>query len=84
MDDSEFVLIQIPFNKLVLKKKYMIETHGLMYTGTYYYMFGPTDVIGDMFGLGQPAFIDVKPTINDSMLICTAYDKFYDLKVKTE
>jgi hypothetical protein len=47
-------------------------------------MFGPTDVIGDMLGLGQPCFIDVKPTITDSMLICTAYDKFYDLKVKTE
>jgi hypothetical protein len=85
MDKSESVLIQIPFNKLVLKKKYMIETHGLIYTGTYYYMFGPTDVIGDMFGLGQPVFIDVKPPIqNDSMLICTAYDKFYELKVKIE
>jgi hypothetical protein len=84
MDKTESLLIQVPFNKLVLKKKYMIETHGLMYTGTYYYMFGPTDVIGDMFGLGQPCFIDVKPTINDSMLICSAYDKFYDLKVKTE
>jgi hypothetical protein len=47
-------------------------------------MFGPTDVIGDMFGLGQPCFIDVKPPISGSLLICTAYDKFYDLKVKTE
>ena len=84
MDKSESVLIQVPFNKLVLKKKYMIETHGLIYTGTYYYMFGPTDVIGDMLGLGQPCFIDVKPPISDSMLICTAYDKFYDLKVKIE
>ena len=84
MDKSESVLIQIPFNKLVLKKKYMIETKGLIFTGTYYYMFGPSDVIGDMFGLGQPCFIDVKPTITEAMLICTAYDKFYDLKVKTE
>jgi hypothetical protein len=63
----------------------MIETHGLIYTGTYYYMFGPTDVIGDMFGLGQPVFIDVNPkNENNSMLICTAYDKFYELKVKIE
>ena len=88
MDDSEFVLIQIPFNKLVLTKKYMIIIHGLdglVYTGTFYYMFGPTDVIGDMLGLGQPVFIDFKPNIeNKSMLICSAYDKFYDLKVKIE
>jgi len=84
MDKSESVLIQIPFNKLVLKKKYMIETNGSVFTGTYYYMFGPNDVIGDMLGLGQPCFIDVNPTINDSMLICSAYDKFYDLKVKKE
>ena len=84
MDDSEFVLIQVPFNKLVLTKKYMIETDDSTYTGTFYYMFGPTDVIGDMLGLGQPCFIDIKPTINDSMLICSAYDKFYDLKVKID
>jgi hypothetical protein len=84
MDESIFVLIQIPFNKLVLKKRYMIETHGLIYTGTFYYMFGPDDVISDMFGLGQPVFVDVKPTINESMLICSAYDKFYDLKVKID
>jgi len=86
MDDSEFVLIQVPFNKLVLTKKYMIETqYGLMFTGTFYYMFGPTDVIGDMLGLGQSAFIDFKPNIeNKSLLICSAYDKFYDLKVKID
>jgi hypothetical protein len=85
MDDSEFVLIQIPFNKLVLKKKYMIETNESIYTGTFYYMFGPTDIIRDMLGLGQPVFIDVKPNIkNNSMLICSADDKFYDLKVKIE
>jgi hypothetical protein len=85
MDDSEFVSIPVAFNKLVLKKRYMIETHGLVYTGTFYYMFGPTDVISDMLGLGQPVFIDFKPNIeNKSMLICTAYDKFYDLKVKIE
>lgn len=84
MDDSMSILIQIPFNKLILKKRYMIETHELIYTGTYYYMFGPNDPIGDMLGLGQPCFIDIKPTITDAMLICTAYDKFYDLKVKTE
>ena len=85
MDDSMSILIQIPFNKLVLKKRYMIETHGLIYTGTYYYMFGPNDPIGDMLGLGQPVFIDFKPNIeNKALLICTAYDKFYDLKVKME
>ena len=85
MDNSESVLIQIPFNKLVLKKKYMIETCENVYTGTFYYMFGPNDPIGDMLGLGQPVFIDFKPNIEKkSMLICTAYDKFYDLKVKME
>jgi len=85
MDESIFVLIQIPFNKLVLKKRYMIETNGLIYTGTFYYMFGPTDIIGDLLGLGQPCFTDIKPNIeNKSMLICTATDKFYDLKVKIE
>ena len=85
MDESMSILIQIPFNKLVLKKRYMIETHELIYTGTYYYMFGPNDPIGDMLGLGQPVFIDFKPNIvNKSLLICTAYDKFYDLKVKIE
>jgi len=79
------ILIPIPFNKLVLKKRYMIETHKLIYIGTYYYMFGPNDPIGDMLGLGQPAFIDVNPNIkNNSMLICSAYDKFYELKVKIE
>ena len=63
----------------------MIETYGLTYTGTFYYMYGPNDPIGDMLGLGQPVFIDFKPNIeNKSMLICTAYDKFYDLKVKME
>jgi hypothetical protein len=85
MDDSEFVSIPVAFNKLILKKRYMIETHGLVYTGTFYYMFGPTDIIGDMLGLSQPVFIDVKPNIeNTSMLICTVYDKFYELKVKIE
>jgi hypothetical protein len=85
MDDSEFVSIPVAFNKLVLNKRYMIERHGLVYTGTFYYMFGPTDVIGDMLGLGQPVFIDFKPNIeNKSILICTAYDKFYKLKVKIE
>jgi len=84
MDDSEFVSIPVAFNKLVLKKRYMIETHGLVYTGTFYYMFGPNDPIGDMLGLGQPVFIDVKPNIEKTMLICTAYDKFYELKVKIE
>ena len=63
----------------------MIETNGSVFIGTYYYMFGPADVIGDMFGLGQPCFIDFKPNIeNKSLLICTAYDKFYELKVKME
>jgi len=48
-------------------------------------MFGPNDPIGDMLGLGQPVFIDFKPNIeNKSLLICTVYDKFYDLKVKME
>uniref|UniRef100_A0A6C0D3K7 Uncharacterized protein n=1 Tax=viral metagenome TaxID=1070528 RepID=A0A6C0D3K7_9ZZZZ len=87
MDKSESVLIQVPFNKLVLKKKYMIITkkHGIIFTGIYYCMFGPSDIIGDMLGLGQPCFIDFKPNIeNKSLLICDAYDKFYDLKVKTE
>ena len=85
MDKSESVLIQVPFNKLVLKKKYMIKTNGLIYTGTFYYMFGPTDIIGDLLGLGQPCFTDFKPKIeNKSMLICSAYDKFYELKVKIE
>jgi len=46
-------------------------------------MFGPNDPIGDMLGLGQPVFIDFKPNIeNKSLLICTVYGKFYDLKVK--
>ena len=42
-------------------------------------MFGPNDSIS----LGQLVFIDFKPKIeNKKLLICTAYDKFYDLKVK--
>ena len=85
MDNSESVLMQIPFNKLVLKKKYMIKTNGLIYTGTFYYMFGPTDIIGDMLGLGQPVFRDFKPKLEtQTMLICSATDKFYELKVKME
>ncbi len=84
MDKSTSVLFQIPFNKLVLKKRYMIERHGSIFTGTFYHMFGPTDVMGDMLGLGQPCFIDINPPQNNSMLICTAYDKFYELKVKIE
>jgi len=85
MDKSESVLIQVPFNKLVSKKKYMIETNRLIFTGTYYYMFGSTDIIEDMLGIGQPCFIDFKPNNeNKSLLICSAYDKFYELKVKIE
>lgn len=85
MDESEFVLMPVSYNKLVLKKRYMIETNGLVFTGTFYYMFGPADVISDMLGLGQPCFTDFKPNIeNKSLLICTATDKFYDLKVKIE
>ena len=60
---DELVLMPVPYNKLVLKKRYMIKTNGLMFTGTFYYMFGPTDVIGDMLGLGQPVFIDFKPKL---------------------
>jgi hypothetical protein len=83
--ESESVLTQIPFNKLVLKKHYMIKTNGLVFTGTYYCMFGPTDIMGDMLGIGQPVFTDFKPNNeNKSMLICSAYDKFYELKVKIE
>ena len=85
MDNSESVLMQVPFNKLVLKKKYMIETNGLIYTGTYYYRLSPDDIIYDMLGLGVPAFIDFKPNIeNQILLICSATDKFYELKVKIE
>ncbi len=85
MDKSTLVLFQIPYNKLVLKKRYMIERHGSIFTGTFYHMFGPTDVMGDMLGLGQPCFIDVNPNIeNKTMLICTTLDKFYELKVKIE
>jgi hypothetical protein len=92
MDDSEskseLVLMPISYNKLILKKRYMIITHGLnrlVYTGTFYYMFGPTDIVGYMLGLGQPVFIEFKPNIeNKSMLICTSLDEFYDLKVKIE
>jgi len=47
------ILIPIPFNKLVLKKRYMIETHKLIYIGTYYYMFGPNDPIRYILGLGE-------------------------------
>ena len=82
---DELVLMPVPYNKLVLKKRYMIKTNGLMFTGTFYYMFGPTDVIGDMLGLGQPVFIDFKPKLeNQSMLICSSFDEFYDLKVKID
>lgn len=84
MDDSESVLIPIAYNKLVLKKRYMIKTNGLVFTGTYYYMFGPSELT-NMLSLGQPVFIDVKPKIeNKTMLICTSLDKFYELKVKME
>ena len=85
--ESESVLIQVPYNKLVLKKKYMIKTKidGLVFTGTYYYRFSPDDIIHDMLGLGVPAFIDFKPNIeNQILLICSATDKFYELKVKIE
>lgn len=85
MDELTSVLMQVPFNKLVFKKKYMIETNGLIYTGTFYYMFGPSGIMEDMLDLGQPVFIDFNPKIeNNSMLICSAYDKFYELKVKIE
>lgn len=85
MDDSESVLIPIDYNKLVLKKRYMIKTNGLVFTGTFYYMFGANDPIGDMLGLGQPVFIDIKPNIeNKTMLICTSLDEFYEFKVKME
>ena len=86
IDNMESHLISVPHNKLVLKKQYIIITHehGLVYTGTFYYMFGG-DAITDILGLCQPVFIDVKPNIeNKSLLICSAYDKFYDLKVKME
>ena len=86
---SRSVLIKIPCNKLVLKKEYMIKRNmdGLIYTGTYYYMFSPDNIIDDMLGLGQPMFIDVNPTIkNDSRsrLICNSKDEFYELKVKID
>ena len=85
MDELTSVLMQVPFNKLVLKKKYMIEINGLVFTGTFYYMFGPSGIMEDMLGLGMPCFTDFKPNIeNKSMLICSAYDKFYELKVKIE
>ena len=77
--DSESVLFLVPYNKLVLKKKYMIITHGLAFTGTYYHMFG------DILGGYKPAFIDFEPNIeNKIMLICSPLDKFYVLKVKME
>jgi hypothetical protein len=62
----------------------MIKTHGLIYTGTFYYMLGGNDVI-DILALNQPVFIDIKPNIeNKKMLICTSLDEFYELKVKIE
>lgn len=83
--ESESKLIKIPFNKLVLKKEYIIKRHGFVFTGTYYCMYGPVDIIGDLLGLGQPVFIDFKPKIeNKSMLICDSCDDFYDLKVKMD
>jgi hypothetical protein len=86
--ESKTILIKVkvPCNKLVLKKQYMIKTkmHGI-YTGTYYYMLGVKDLIHDMLGLGQPIFIDFKPNIeNKSLLICSACDEFYELKVKLD
>ena len=84
MDNSESVLIPVDYNKLVLKKRYMIKTNGLVFTGTFYYMFGANELT-NMLGFGQPVFIDFKPTIeNKSMLICTSLDEFYELKVKIE
>lgn len=84
IDNMKSYLISVPHNKLVLKKQYIIITHGLVYTGTFYYMFGGDDIT-DVLGLGQPVFIDVKSNIeNKTMLICTSYDKFYELKVKME
>ena len=81
----ESKLIPIPYNKLVLKKEYIIKTNGLVFTGTYRYMFSPDDIIHDMLGLGRPAFIDFKPNIaNEILLICNSKDEFYELKVKIE
>lgn len=38
-----------------------------------------------MLGLGQPIFIGFKPNIeNKSLLICSACDEFYELKVKLD
>ena len=85
--ESDLHLISVPYNKLVLKKHYMIKTtsDGLIYTGTYYYMFRANDVIGDLLGLGQPTFIDFKPNIgNQIFLICNSSDEFYELKVKID
>jgi hypothetical protein len=77
--------IKVPFNKLVLKKQYIIKTKNGIYTGTYYYMLGVNDIIHDMLGLGQPIFIDFKPNIeNNSILVCSAGDEFYELKVKLD
>lgn len=85
MDHSYSKLLLVPYNKLVLKKRYMIKTNGLVYTGTYYYMFIPGDIIHDMLGLGRPAFIDFRPNIdNQILLICNSKDEFYELKVKIE
>jgi len=81
MDDSESVISLVPYNKLVLNKRYMVKRNGIIYTGTYYYMFGD----GSILGLGQPIFIDFKPSIeNKTMLICSLFDEFYELKVKME
>lgn len=78
-------LVLVPCNKLVLKKEYIIKTKNGIYTGTYYYMLGANDLIHDMLGLGKPIFIDFKPNIeNKSLLICSACDKFYELKVKLD
>ena len=81
----ETTLIKIPYNKLVLKKEYIIKRHRLIYIGTYYYMFMADDIIHDMLGIGRPAFINFKPNIaNEILLICNSKDEFYELKVKIE
>jgi hypothetical protein len=81
----ESELIKVPSNKLVLKKEYIIKTKNGIYTGTYYYMLGVNDLIHNMLGLGQPIFIDFKPNIeNNSILVCSACDAFYELKVKLD
>ena len=83
--ESKSSLVLVPCNKLVLKKEYMIKTKNGIYTGTYYYMLGVNDLIHDMLGLGQYIFIDFKPNIeNEPLLICSACDEFYELKVKLD